>query len=134
MDFSLLNFSKRPLWPWGAIGAFDGCHIDRGHSYEVLLLHPAPNDERDDEREQFTDIHWTTGVHDARMLKESSFFAAWQEMMENRPLGEGVCLLLSLRPIEALTEVDQEQNSQISRGREVVDQASMVKMKVEASL
>lgn len=42
--------------------------------------------------------------------------------------------LFNLNDIEALTEVDQVQNSQVSRGREVVDQASMVKMKVEASL
>ncbi|KAM3867760.1 uncharacterized protein ACN63O_007456 [Diretmus argenteus] len=124
----------------GVIGAVDGCHIrvqrppikpgdymNRKSYYSVLLQGIV------DERGRFIDIFAGPPgrVHDARMLRLSNFYATWQEKMgEYSLLGDGAYIgqdfpfvITPKRDNGALTEVDQLQNTDISRGRVIVEQA-----------
>lgn len=124
----------------GVIGAIDGCHIRiqrpqiRGGDYmnhksfySVLLQGIV------DENMRFIDIFVGPPgkVHDAMMLRSSDFHAAWQEKMgdyrllgDSAYIGEGFPFIIT--PISdngILTEDDETQNSRVSCGRAVVEQA-----------
>lgn len=124
----------------GVIGAIDGCHIrvqrppirggnymNRKSFYSVLLQGIV------DERGRFIDIFAGPPgkVHDARMLRASDFYTTWQEKMgDNSLLGDSAYIAQAFpfvitpkRDNGALTEADELQNSRISRGRVVVEQA-----------
>ncbi|XP_059922558.1 uncharacterized protein LOC132468777 [Gadus macrocephalus] len=70
-------------------------------------------------------------VHDARMLRSSTFFEEWQEKMgEYRLLGDAAYIgqafpfiVSPLRGIGALTDADLRHNTDVSRGKFVVEQA-----------
>ena len=124
----------------GVIGAIDGCHIRvqrppiRGGDYinrkcyYSVLLQGIVNDEG-----RFIDIF--TGppgrVHDARMLRGSTFYTNWQEKMEDYQLlgdsayiGQAFPFIITpKRDNGALTDADRQQNFNISRGRVIVEQA-----------
>ncbi|XP_013886551.1 uncharacterized protein LOC106534454 [Austrofundulus limnaeus] len=124
----------------GVIGAIDGCHIRmrrpavRGgdyinhRSFYSILLQAVV-----DEGGRFTDIFAGPPgrVRDERMLRESTFYAAWREKMgDYRLLGDAAYagedfpfILATKADDEALTEADRQQNAQIRRGREVVERA-----------
>ncbi len=86
-----------------------------------------------DKRGRFLDIFAGPPgrVHDARMLSSSSFYTTWQEKMCNYSLlgdsaytRQAFPFIITLKCDNgALTEADQQQNSKISRGRVVVEQA-----------
>ncbi|CAL8388268.1 unnamed protein product [Boreogadus saida] len=67
-------------------------------------------------------------VHDARMLRGSTFYANWQEKMEDyRLLGDSAYIgqafpfiITPKRDNGALTDADHQQNFYISRGRVIV--------------
>uniref|UniRef100_A0A3B4TUM0 DDE Tnp4 domain-containing protein n=1 Tax=Seriola dumerili TaxID=41447 RepID=A0A3B4TUM0_SERDU len=124
----------------GVIGAIDGCHIrvqrppirggdymNRKSFYSVLLQGIV------DERGRFIDIFAGPPgkVYDARMLRASDFYTTWQEKMgDNSLLGDSAYIgqafpfvITPKRDNGALTEADELQNSRISRGRVVVEQA-----------
>ncbi|KAM9832236.1 uncharacterized protein ACB057_007849 [Neosynchiropus ocellatus] len=124
----------------GVIGAIDGCHIriqrppirggdymNHKSRYSVLLQGIV------DERGRFIDIFAGPPgkVCDARMLRASDFYAAWQEKMGDHSLlgdsaytGHAFPFVISPKREEALlTEADQRQNSRINCGRMVVEQA-----------
>ena len=124
----------------GVIGAIDGCHIRvqrppiRGgdyinrKSYYSVLLQGIVNDEG-----RFIDIFAGPPgrVHDARMLRGSTFFTEWQEKMgDYRLLGDSAYIgqafpfiVTPKRDNGALTDADHQQNVNISRGRVIVEQA-----------
>lgn len=124
----------------GVIGVIDGCHIRvqrppiRGgdyinrKSYYSVLLQGIVNDEG-----RFIDIFAGPPgrVHDARMLRGSTFYTEWQEKMGNyRLLGNsayiGQAFPFIVTPKHdngALTNADHQQNYNISRGRVIVEQA-----------
>nr|XP_020487137.1 protein ALP1-like [Labrus bergylta] len=124
----------------GVIGAIDGCHIRvqrppvRGgdymnsKSFYSILLQGIV-----DERGRFLDIFAGPPgrVHDARMLRSSNFYSTWQEKIgeysllgDSAYIGEAFPFLITPKPDNgALTEVDQQQNANISRGRVVVENA-----------
>ncbi|KAB5579381.1 hypothetical protein PHYPO_G00194410 [Pangasianodon hypophthalmus] len=122
------------------IGAIDGCHIkinrpnirggdymNRQSFYSVLLQGIV------DEKGRFIDIFVGPPgkVDDARMLRASNFYADWQEKMgEYSLLGDSAYsgqadpfIITPKCDNGALTEDDQLQNSRISSGRVVIDQA-----------
>ncbi|XP_051538282.1 uncharacterized protein LOC127431780 [Myxocyprinus asiaticus] len=124
----------------GVIGAIDGCHtrVQRPHIrggdymnrkafYSILLQGIV------DERERFIDIFAGPPgrVHDARMLRASDFYTTWQENMDEYSLlgdsayiGQAFPFVITpKRDNGALPEADQLQNSNISHGRVVVEQA-----------
>ncbi|KAL0974029.1 hypothetical protein UPYG_G00214470 [Umbra pygmaea] len=122
------------------IGVIDGCHIrihrppirgtdymNRKSFFSVLLQGIV------DEKGQFIDIFVGPPgrIHDARMLRASNFFTTWQEKMgQYRLLGDSAYIgqefpfvITPKRDDGALLEADQQQNSQISLGRVIVEQA-----------
>ncbi|XP_074553186.1 uncharacterized protein LOC141809867 [Halichoeres trimaculatus] len=124
----------------GVIGVTDGCHIrvqrppTRGGDYlncksfySVLLQGIV------DERGWFIDIFagLPGKVHDARMLRDSDFHTTWQEKVGDHSLlgdsaytGHAFPFIISPKHDNgALTEVDKLQNSRISRGRVVLEEA-----------
>ncbi|KAK7915522.1 hypothetical protein WMY93_011283 [Mugilogobius chulae] len=125
----------------GIIGAIDGCHIriqrppvrggdymNRKAFYSILLQAIV------DERGRFIDLFVGPPgrqVHDARMLRASTFYANWQEKMgEYTLLGDSAYIGQAFPFIEApkrdngaLTGADNQRNACISRGRVVVEQA-----------
>ncbi|XP_061085078.1 uncharacterized protein LOC133118834 [Conger conger] len=124
----------------GIIGAIDGCHIrvqrphirggdymNRKSFYSVLLQGIV------DERGRFIDIFAGPPgrVHDARMLRASNFYAAWEEKMgeysllgDSGYIGQAFPFVITpKRDNGALSEADQLQNSKISRGRVIIEQA-----------
>ena len=122
----------------GVIGAIDGCHIrdqrppirggDYIKSYYSVLLQGIVNDEG-----RFIDLFVGPPgrVRDARMLRGSTFYANWQEKMEDyRLLGDSAYIgqafpfiITPKRDNGALTDADHQQNFYISRGRVIVEQA-----------
>lgn len=122
------------------IGAIDGCHIKinrpniRGgdymnrHSFYSVLLQGIV-----DERGRFIDIFVGPPgkVDDARMLRASNFYGEWQKKMgEYSLLGDGAYtgladsfLITPKCDNGTLTEEEQLQNTRISSGRTVADQA-----------
>lgn len=122
------------------IGAIDGCHIRvqrppiRGgdyinrKGYYSVLLQGIVNDEG-----RFIDIFAGPPgrVHDARMLRGSTFYEDWQGKMEDyRLLGDSAYVgqafpfvVTPKRDNGALTDADRHHNSNISRGRVIVEQA-----------
>ncbi|KAM9410240.1 uncharacterized protein KZ484_002319 [Pholidichthys leucotaenia] len=121
------------------IGVIDGCHIrvlkphrdedykNRRLYYSFLLQGIV------DEKGRFINIFAGPpgSVHDAQMLMTSNFFTEWKEKMENYRLlgdsayfGQTFSFVLTPKPDYGfLPEADKLQNSNISRGRAVVDQA-----------
>ncbi|KAL2083802.1 hypothetical protein ACEWY4_021575 [Coilia grayii] len=122
------------------IGAIDGCHIkiqrpttrggdylNRKNYYSVILQGIV------DESGRFMDIFVGTPgkVHDARVLRKSPFFETWPERMERKKLlgdsayiGQAYPFILTpKRDNGALSVEDEQNNSRISRGRVVVEQA-----------
>jgi len=122
------------------IGAIDGCHIkiqrpkicgddyiNRKSFYSVLLQGIV------DEKGRFIDIF--TGppgrVHDARMLRTSTFYTNWEEKMGNFELlgdsayiGQAFPFIITpKRDNGALTDADLQQNACLSRGRVIVENA-----------
>ncbi|KAG7330159.1 hypothetical protein KOW79_006381 [Hemibagrus wyckioides] len=129
----------------GIIGVIDGCHIkinrpnirggdymNRQSYYSVLLQGIV------DEKGRFIDIFVGPPgrVDDARMLRASDFYTTWQEKMgEYNLLGDSAYtghadpfIITPKTDNGALSEEDQLQNSKISSGRVVIDQA-FAKMK-----
>lgn len=122
------------------IGAIDGCHIRvqrptiRGgdymnrKGYYSVLLQGIVNDEG-----RFIDIFAGPPgrVHDARVLRGSTFFEDWQDKMgDYRLLGDSAYIgqafpfiLTPKRDNGALTNADRQQNYNLSRGRVIVEQA-----------
>ena len=86
-----------------------------------------------DERARFIDIFAGPPgrVHDARMLRSSTFFPQWQEKMgEHCLLGDSAYIGQAFpfirtpkRDNGALTVEDHQHNLKISRGRVIVEQA-----------
>ncbi|KAM3876295.1 putative nuclease HARBI1 [Diretmus argenteus] len=124
----------------GVIGAIDGCHIkiqrphvrggdylNRKNYYSVVLLGIV------DERGRFRDIFVGAPgkVHDARILRKSKFFESWGEKMgrfmllgDTAYIGQAYPFVTTpKRDNGALSMQDQLDNSKISRGRVVVEQA-----------
>ncbi|XP_061589260.1 putative nuclease HARBI1 [Cololabis saira] len=124
----------------GVIGAIDGCHFRmqrppiRGGDYmncksfySVLLQGIV------DERGRFINIFAGPPgkVRDARMLRASNFYTTWEEKMGDYTLladsaytGQEFPFVISPKLDNgALTEAEELQNSSISRGRVVVEQA-----------
>ncbi|KAK7910401.1 hypothetical protein WMY93_015085 [Mugilogobius chulae] len=123
----------------GIIGAIDGCHIriqwppvrgdymNRKAFYSILLQAIV------DERGRFIDLFVGPPgrVHDARMLRTSTFYANWQEKMGKYTLLGDTAYIGQAFPFTeapkrdngALTSADNQRNARISRGRVVVEQA-----------
>ena len=122
------------------IGAIDGCHIriqcprvrgvdymNRKSFYSVLLQGIV------DAEGRFINVF--TGmpgkVHDSRLLRSSWFFQEWQERMgEYRLLGDSAYIgqdfpfiISPRRDNGALTDADLRRNTDISRGRVIIEQA-----------
>ncbi|XP_061572243.1 uncharacterized protein LOC133425412 [Cololabis saira] len=122
------------------IGAIDGCHIRvqkppiRGgdykncHSFYSVLLQAVVDD-----RGRFIDVFAGTpgGVQDARMLESSTFYTSWKKKMGDYSLlgdeayaGHGFPFIIApKRDNGAPGEEEQLHNSQIGRGRAVVERA-----------
>ena len=124
----------------GITGAIDGCHIkiqrphtrggdylNRKQYYSVVLQGIV------DETGRFRDIFVGAPgkVHDARILRKSTFFENWNDKMgrfmllgDSAYIGQAYPFILTpKRDNGALTMQDQLNNSKISRGRVVVEQA-----------
>ena len=120
------------------IGAIDGCHIriqrqqrrgldylNRKGYYSMLLQGIC------DDRGRFIDIFAGAPgrVHDARLLRLSSFYQEWQEKMENhRLLGDSayICqdftfILTPKRDNGQLTEEERAANTSLSHGRVIIE-------------
>lgn len=124
----------------GVIGAIDGCHVRlrrpavRGgdyinhRSFHSILLQAVV-----DERGRITDVFAGPPgrVRDERMLRESTFYAAWREKMGGYRLlgdaayaGEDFPFIVSTKAGDGgLTEAEQRQNARIRRGWGVVERA-----------
>ncbi|KAF7706407.1 protein ALP1-like isoform X1 [Silurus meridionalis] len=121
----------------GIIGAIDGCHIKinrpniRGGDYmNKQSFYSVRLQGIVDEKERFIDIFVGPPgrVDDARMLRASSFYADWQEKMgEYTLLGDSAYtdpfIITQKCDNGDLTQDEQLQNSRISLGRTVIDQA-----------
>ncbi|KAJ8384500.1 hypothetical protein AAFF_G00204150 [Aldrovandia affinis] len=124
----------------GIIGAIDGCHIklqrppvrggdylNRKGYYSVVLQGIV------DERGRFRDIYVGAPgrVHDSRILRKSTFFEKWGEKMGRYMLlgdsayisRDHTFIVTPKRDNGALTLQDQQRNTNICRGRVVVEQA-----------
>ncbi|XP_053177218.1 putative nuclease HARBI1 [Scomber japonicus] len=121
------------------MGAIDGCHIKiqrpiiRGGDYlnrkgfYSVLLQGIVN-----EKGKFEDIFVGPPgrVHDARMLRSSTFYSTWEEKMgEYQLLGDSAyCgnaypfVMTPKRDNGALSAEEEARNLQISRGRVIVEQ------------
>ncbi|KAJ8371752.1 hypothetical protein AAFF_G00302590 [Aldrovandia affinis] len=121
-------------------GAIDGCHIklqrppvrggdylNRKGYYSVVLQGIV------DERGRFRDIYVGAPgrVHDSRILRKSTFFEKWGEKMGRYMLlgdsayisRDHTFIVTPKRDNGALTLQDQQRNTNICRGRVVVEQA-----------
>lgn len=124
----------------GIIGAIDGCHIklqrppvrggdylNRKGYYSVVLQGIV------DGKGRFRNIFVGAPgrVHDSRILRKSPFFATWPEKMGRYMLlgdsayisREYPFIVTPKRDNGALTTQDQQRNTQICKGRVVVEQA-----------